>query len=84
MVWILTKQECLYNDVPLTENDFDQILTKIHDLDHHMLKLVYPIVRKQANHSRENPINLQHKTDQSKKSKMDICKCENETYPWID
>ena len=25
-VRILTKEECLYNDVPLTENDFDQIL----------------------------------------------------------
>ena len=72
-VRILTKEECLYNDVPLTENDFDQI----HGFDHHMLKLVYPLFGKQANHSKENSINLQNKTDQSKKSKMDICKCKN-------
>ena len=76
-VRILTKEECLYNDVPLIEKDFNQILTKIHDFDHHMLKLVYPIFGKQENHSRENPINLQNKTNQSKKSKMDICKCKN-------
>ena len=28
MVRILTKEECLYNDVSLTENDFDQILDR--------------------------------------------------------
>ena len=52
-------------------------LTEIRGFDHHMLKLVYPLFRKQENHSKENPINLQNKTNQSKKSKMDICKCKN-------
>ena len=67
MVRILTKEECIYNDVPLTEKDFD----------HYMLKLVYPLFGKQANRSNENSINLQNKTDQSKKSRMDICKRKN-------
>ena len=43
-VRILTKEECLYNDVPLTENDFDQILDRNTWFDHHMLKLVYPFL----------------------------------------
>ena len=52
-------------------------LTEIHGFDHHMLKLVYPLFGKQANHSKENSINLQNKNDQSKKFKMDICKRKN-------
>ena len=42
-------------------------LIEIHGFDHHMLKLVYTFFGKQANHSKENSINLQNETDQSKK-----------------
>ena len=76
-VRILTKEECLYNDVPLTENDFDQILDRNTWFWSPYAKISLPLFGKQANHSKENPINLQNKTNQSKESKMDIWKCKN-------
>ena len=69
IVRILTKQDCLYNDVPLIENDFDQILDRN--------TWFWSPYAKISLHSKQNPINLQNKTNQSKESKMDIWKCKN-------
>ena len=77
MVRILTKEEYLYNDVLLTENDFDQILDRNTWFWAPYAKISLPLFGKQANHSKENPINLHNKTNQSKESKMDIWKCKN-------
>ena len=63
MFRILIKEEYLNNDVPLTKKRISiKYLTEIHGFDHHMLKLVYPLFGKRANHSKENSINLQNKT----------------------
>ena len=77
MVRILTKEECLYNDVPFIENDFDQILDRNTWFWSPYAKISLPFFWKQANHSKQNPISLQNKTNQSKKSKMDIWKIKN-------
>ena len=74
MVRILKKEECIYNDVPLTENDFDQILDRNTWVWSPYAKISLPLFGKQTNHSKENLINSQNKTNQSKKSKMDVCK----------
>ena len=76
-VRILTKEECLYNDVPLIENDFDQILDRNTWFWSPYAKISLPLFGKQANNSEENPINLQNKTNQRKESKMDIWKRKN-------
>ena len=84
MVRILTKEECLYNDVPLTEKDFDQILDRNTWFWSPYAKLVYPFLENKQTTQKKILSTCKIKPIKARNLKGIYANAKMKTKPWIN